>query len=114
MTEKYIQAERKCSMDAALGLLEINLSIEMVAKYTQLPIEEVEQLRQTGDLPDDIRNINVRHAGLDEYETAKLRSRRMYLTDIVSNFVTAYENGVKEGEMQANVNMKNLAGFDAI
>lgn len=98
MTEKYIQAERKCSMDAALSLLEIRLPVEMVAKYTQLSVEEVEQLRQVGDLPVEIRNINVRHAGLDENETAKLRSRRKYLTDIVSNFITSYENGLKAEE----------------
>ena len=101
-------------MDAALSLLGINLPIEMIAKYTQLSVEEVEQLRQTGDLPADIRNINVRHAGLDEYETAKLRSRRMYLTDIVSDFITSYENGVKEGAMQVNVNMSTLTGLETI
>ena len=97
MTENYIRAEQKCSMDAALALLEIEMPVEEVAKYTQLPVEEVEQLRQTGDLPVGIRNINIRHAGLDENETAKLRSRRKYLTDLVSDFVTAYECGVAEG-----------------
>lgn len=39
MTEKHIKAERKCSMDAVLALLEIKL--DKVAKYTQLTIEEV-------------------------------------------------------------------------
>jgi len=97
MTEKYIKAEQKCSMDAALALLGIGMPVETAAKYTQLAVEEVEQLRRTGDLPVDIRNINVCHAGLDEHETAKLRSRRMYLSDLVSNFLTAYERGVKEG-----------------
>ena len=96
MTENYIRAEQKCSMDAALALLEIGISVEQVAKYTQLSVEEVEQLRQTGDLPVGIRNINIRHAGLDENETAKLRSRRKYLNDLVSDFITAYENGIKE------------------
>ena len=103
MTEKYIRAERKCSMDAALALLEIGMPIEKAAKYTQLAVEEVEQLRQTGELPVDIRNMNVRHIGLDEDETAKLRSRRMYLTDLVSDFITTYERGVKEGAVQENV-----------
>lgn len=97
MTENYIRAEQKCSMDAALALLKIEMPVEQVAKYTQLPVEEVEQLRQTDDLPVDIRNINVRHAGLDENETAKLRSRRKYLNDLVSDFITAYERGVEGG-----------------
>ncbi len=97
MTEKYIKAERKCSMDAALALLGIGIPVEKAAKYTQLAVEEVEQLRRTGDLPVDIRDMNVRYAGLDENETAKLRSRRMYLNDLVSDFLTAYERGVKEG-----------------
>jgi len=100
MTEKYIKAERKCSMDAALALLGIGMPVEKVAKYTQLAVEEVEQLRQTGDLPVDIRNMNVHYAGLDENETAKLRSRRMYLSDLVSDFLTAYESGVKEGTVK--------------
>lgn len=97
MTEKYIQAERKCSMDAALALLGIEMPVDKVAKYTQLTVKEVEQLRQSGDLPVDIRNINVRRIGLDENETAKLRSRRKYLSDLVSDFITAYESGVEEG-----------------
>lgn len=105
MTEKYIKAERKCSMDAALALLEIKLSIDKVAKYTQLTIEEVEQLRQTGDLPVGIRNMNVRHIGLDENETAKLRSRRMYLSDLVSDFITAYEQGAEEGKCETNMSV---------
>ena len=46
MTEKYIKAERKCSMDAALALLGIEMPVETVAKYTQLTVEEVEQIRQ--------------------------------------------------------------------
>ena len=103
MTEKYIKAERKCSMDAALALLEIKMPVDKVAKYTQLAVEEVELLKQMGDLPVDIRNVNVRHIGLDEDETAKLRSRRMYLTDLVSDFITTYERGVKEGIVQENV-----------
>ncbi len=49
-----------------------------------------------GYLPVNIRNMNVRHIGLGENETAKLRSRRMYLTDLVSDFVTAYERSAKE------------------
>lgn len=103
MTEKYIKAERKCSMDAALALLEIKL--DKVAKYAQLTVEEVEQLRQTGDLPVDIRNMNVRHIGLDENETAKLRSRRMYLNDLVSDFTTAYEQGFEEGKCETNMSV---------
>lgn len=100
MTEKYIKAERKCSMDAALALLEIKLPIDKIAKYTQLTVQEVEQLRQSGDLPVDIRNMDVRHIGLDENETAKLRSRRKYLSDLVSDFITAYERGVEEANMR--------------
>lgn len=99
MTEKYIKAERKCS----LALLEIKL--DKVAKYTQLTVEEVEQLRQTGDLPVDIRNMNVRHIGLDENETAKLRSRRMYFSDLVSDFITAYEQGFEEGKCETNMSV---------
>lgn len=41
MAEKYIQAEEKCSMDAALALLEIEIPVDKVAKYTQLSIEMV-------------------------------------------------------------------------
>lgn len=87
-------------MDAALALLEIKLPIDKIAKYTQLTVQEVEQLRQSGDLPVDIRNMNVRRIGLDENENAKLRSRRMYLSDLVSDFITAYEQGVEEANMR--------------
>ena len=100
MTEKYVKAEQKCSMNAALALLEIDMPFDKVAKYTQLTVEEVRQLKQTGDLPVDIRDMDVRHVGLDENETAKLRSRRRYLTDLVSDFITAYERGVEEGAVR--------------
>ena len=66
MIEKYIKAERKCSMDAALVLLEIEMPVDKVSKYTQLTVQEVEQLGQSGDLPVDIRNMNGRRIGLDE------------------------------------------------
>ena len=102
MTEKYIKAERKCSMDAALALLEIEMPVDKVSKYTQLTVQEVEQLGQSGDLPVDIRNMNVRRIGLDENETAKLRSRRKYLTDLISDFITAYERGFKVGAVQGS------------
>ena len=100
MTEKYVKAEQKCSMNAALALLGIDMPVDKVAKYTQLTVEEVRQLKQTDDLPVDIRDMDVRHVGLDENETAKLRSRRRYLTDLVSDFITAYERGVEEGAVQ--------------
>jgi len=102
MTEKYIKAERKCSMDAALALLEIEMPVDKVSKYTHLTVQEVEQLGQSGDLPVDIRNMNVRRIGLDENETAKLRNRRKYLTDLISDFITAYERGIKEGAVQGS------------
>ena len=102
MTEKYIKAERKCSMDAALALLEIEMPVDKVSKYTQLTVQEVEQLGQSGDLPVDIRNMNVRRIGLDENETAKLRSCRKYLTDLISDFITAYERGINEGAVQGS------------
>ena len=47
--------------------------------------------------------MNVRRIGLDENETAKLRRRRMYLTDLVSDFLTAYERGIEEAVGQENV-----------
>ncbi len=53
-------------------------------------------------MPVDIRNMNVRRIGLDENETAKLRSRRKYLTDLISDFITAYERGIKEGAVQGS------------
>ena len=62
-----------------LALLEIKTPVDAVTKYTQLSVKKVEQLRQMDDLPENIGNMNVRHTGLDENETAKLRSRRKYL-----------------------------------
>lgn len=116
MTETYIRAERQCSMDAALALLEIELSVDLVAEYTQLPVEEVVQLKQAGDLPEDIRDINVCHCGLDDNEIAKLRSRRKYLTDLVSDFATAYDRGVKRGRAEAKAviirNLMDSTGWD--
>lgn len=54
-----------------------------------------------------IRNMNVRHIGLDENETAKLRSRRMYLSDLVSDFITAYEQGFEEGKCETNMSVSH-------
>lgn len=101
MTEAYIRAERKCSMESALALLELKLPVDEVASYTQLSVEEVEQLKLTGDLPEDIRNLNVLHCGLDENESAKLRSRMKYLTDQQSNLATAWDNGAKIASLAA-------------
>ena len=42
MTEKYIRAERKCSMDAAVALPGIEMSIDKVAKYTQQMVREIQ------------------------------------------------------------------------
>ena len=42
MTEKYIRAERKCSMDAAVALPGIEMSIDKVAKYTQQIVREIQ------------------------------------------------------------------------
>lgn len=93
----------------ATFLLKEGFQFPTVARYTGLSEEEIDQLRlELGISMDELdvpENLFQRIDCEDEHMRARLRSRRMYLADLLSNLETARDRGIAEGIRDAALNL---------